>query len=55
MNAKTRGRLRDQFESLDPFALHQQLERRLGAILKHTVKEKPVEDGPESGTGGEAS
>lgn len=52
MNAKTKGRLRDQFESLDPFALHQQLERRLGAILKHTVKEKPVEDDPDLGSGG---
>ncbi len=39
MNAKTKGRLRDQFHSLAPFELHHQLDHRLGAILKHTVKE----------------
>lgn len=43
MDAKKKRQLRDQFESLDPFELHQQLDRRLGAILKHTVKEKPAQ------------
>ena len=42
LNPQNQRRLRDQFESLDPFALHEQLERRLGAILKHTVPEAPV-------------
>jgi hypothetical protein len=42
MDSKKKRQLRDQFESLDPFELHQQLDRRLGAILKHTVKEKPA-------------
>lgn len=53
MNAKTKVRLRDQFESLNPFALHQQLERRLRPILRHTVKEKPVEEDSELGAGTE--
>jgi len=44
VNAKSKRRLRDQFESLDPFALHEQLERRLEAILKHTVKEKSAQE-----------
>ena len=45
VHPKHRRRLRDQFESLDPFALHQQLEQRLGAILQHTVREKSgIED-----------
>lgn len=39
LQAKARGRLRDQWENLDPFALHQELDRRLAAILKHTVRE----------------
>ena len=43
MDSKKKRQLRDQFESLDPFELHQQLDRRLGAILKHTVKEKPAQ------------
>ena len=47
LNAQTQGRLRDQFKSLDPFALHQQLERRLKAILKHTVQGQPVADDPQ--------
>jgi hypothetical protein len=40
IDAGSKRRLRDQYQSLDPFELHQQLERRLEAILKHTVKEK---------------
>jgi hypothetical protein len=44
MDTKKKRQLRDQFESLDPFELHQQVERRLGAILKHTVKEKPTKE-----------
>jgi hypothetical protein len=43
MNTKNKRRLLDQYESLDPFELHHQLERRLGGILKHTVKEKEVD------------
>jgi hypothetical protein len=39
INAKSKRRLRDQYQSLNPFDLHEQLEKRLGAILKHTVKE----------------
>ena len=44
LEAKEKRLLRDQFESLDPFELHLQLDRRLGAILKHTIKEKQVEE-----------
>lgn len=44
MDSKKKRQLRDPFESLDPFALHQQLDRRLGAILKHTVKEPPAQE-----------
>jgi hypothetical protein len=39
LTGRARRRLRDQFESLDPFALHRELDRRLAAILKHTVRE----------------
>jgi hypothetical protein len=39
LSAKSRRRLRDQFESLDPFELHQEVDRRLAPILKHTVRE----------------
>lgn len=49
LSASTQRRLRDQFESLDPFALHQALDRRLARILKHTVPESgplPVEAKP---------
>jgi hypothetical protein len=51
INAKHQRRMRDQFESLDPFELHQQLERRLGAVLKHTIQEEPVEKETRSGAG----
>ena len=39
INAKSKRQLRDEYQSLDPFELHEQLDKRLGAILKHTVKE----------------
>ncbi len=39
LTGKARRRLRDQFESLDPFGLHLELDRRLAGILKHTVQE----------------
>jgi hypothetical protein len=39
MSAKAQRGLRDQFESLDPFTLHQDLDHRLAGILKHTVPE----------------
>ena len=39
LTVPARRRLRDQFESLDPFALHRELDHRLVAILKHTVRE----------------
>lgn len=39
LSVKAQRRLRDQWDSLDPFALHQQVDRRLAAILKHTVRE----------------
>lgn len=55
MNAKKMRRLRDQFDSLDPFALHQQVERQLKPILKHALKEPPVEEDPELGARPEAS
>ena len=43
MNAKNKRRMRDLYESLDPFGLHKELEKRLRPILKHIVKEKPGE------------
>jgi hypothetical protein len=44
LDSKKKRQLRDQFESLDPFELRNQLNRRLGAVLKHTVKEKSAEE-----------
>lgn len=50
MAAKTKRQLRDQLESLDPFALHLEVDRRLAPILKHTVREQatPTVSGNES-------
>jgi hypothetical protein len=49
MNLKTKRRLRDQFESLDPFQLHEEVDRRLAVILKHLVPEPSTEEAPEAG------
>lgn len=43
LSSKNERRLRDQYASLDPFALAGELERHLADILKHTV---PEEDAP---------
>ena len=51
LDAKTQRRLRDQFASLDPFALHQEVDRRLDLILKHTVPERPATEAGLPGTG----
>jgi hypothetical protein len=39
LTAPARRRLRDQLDSLDPFALHRQVDRHLAVILKYTVRE----------------
>jgi len=50
LNVQTKCRLRDYFESLDPFTLHQEVDRRLALILKHTVPEPPAEEDRRPGT-----
>ena len=55
MSATNKRRLRDQYESLDPFKLHEQLDKRLRPILKHILKEKPMPEDSIPGQSDEAS
>jgi len=38
LNTKRKRELRDQYESLDPFELHDQLEKCLGPILTKALE-----------------
>ena len=38
LSTKRKRELRDQYENLDPFELHDQLEKRLGPILTKALE-----------------
>jgi hypothetical protein len=40
LTRRKKRQMRDWFESLDPFALHEQLEKALRPVLKHALEVK---------------